>query len=107
MMKTLAKTGENHGGLHELKNDPVYQGLTAVEEKRVYGILPYNWYTQNFGPILADAWYIGKVLYPDRFAGINPEKKADDIYKFLVSKPVFDSMNSLFKDMVFKPIELN
>jgi len=99
--------GENHGGLHELKNDPVYQGLAAVEAKRVYGVLPYNWYTQNFGSILADAWYIGKILYPDRFTDIDPEKKANDIYKFLVSKPVFDSMNALFKNMVFQPIDLD
>ncbi len=99
--------GEDHGGLHELKNDPVYKGLTAVTTNNVYGVLPYNWYTQNFGSILADAWYIGKILYPDRFADTDPEKKADDIYEFLVSKPVFDSMNSLFKNMVFKPVDIN
>ncbi|MEN8210616.1 MAG: iron ABC transporter substrate-binding protein [Thermodesulfobacteriota bacterium] len=99
--------GEKHGGLHELKNDPIFQGLTAIKANRVYGVLPYNWYTQNFGSILADAWYIGKILYPDRFSRIDPEKKADDIYKFLVAKPVFTSMNSLFKNMVFQPIDLN
>lgn len=99
--------GEGHGGLHELKNDPVYKGLTAVKTNKVYGVLPYNWYTQNFGSILADAWYIGKILYPEKFVAIDPGKKADDIYKFLVSKPVFDSMNSLFKDMVFQPVDIN
>ncbi|MBU8909842.1 MAG: iron ABC transporter substrate-binding protein [Desulfobacterales bacterium] len=99
--------GKGHGGLHELKNDPVYRGLTAVKTNKVYGVLPYNWYTQNFGSILADAWYIGKILYPDRFADLDPEKKADDIYEFLVSKPVFGSMNSLFQNMVFKPVDLN
>ncbi|MCK5164543.1 MAG: iron ABC transporter substrate-binding protein [Desulfobacula sp.] len=99
--------GEGHGGLHELKNDPVYKGLTAVEANKVYGVLPYNWYTRNFGSVLADAWYIGQILYPDRFKDINPEKKADDIYEFLVSKPVFNSMNSLFKGMVFQQIDFN
>ncbi len=99
--------GEGHGGLHELKNDPVYKGLTAVKNNKVYGVLPYNWYTQNFGSILADAWYIGTILYPDRFSDIDPEKKADDIYKFLVSKPVFNSMNSSFRGMVFQPIKFN
>ena len=99
--------GEGHGGLHELKNDPVYQGLTAVNQKKVYGVLPYNSYSQNFGSILADAWYIGKILYPEKFMDIDPEKKADDIYTFLVSKPVFKPMNSLFKDMVFQSIKLH
>jgi iron complex transport system substrate-binding protein len=99
--------GEGHGGLHELKNDPVYSGLTAVKGNRVYGVLPYNWYAQNFGSILADAWYIGKILYPDAFLDVDPAKRADDIYEFLVFKPVFDSMNLLFKSMVFKPVALN
>lgn len=99
--------GEGHGGLYELKNDPVYRGLTAVKTNQVYGVLPYNWYSQNFGSILADAWYMGKILYPEKFGDIEPAKKADTIYEFLVSKPVFDSMNSLFKNMVFKPLDIN
>jgi iron complex transport system substrate-binding protein len=99
--------GEDHGGLYELKNDPVYKGLTAVKTHKVYGVLPYNWYSQNFGSILADAWYIGRILHPDRFNDIDPEKKADDIYKFLVSKPVFGSMNSAFKGMVFQVVNID
>ena len=99
--------GEGQGGLYELKNDPVYQGLTAVQTNKVYGVLPYNWYTQNFGSILANAWYIGKILYPEKFIDITPEKKADEIYGFLVSKPMFKPMKSLFKDIVFQPLELN
>jgi iron complex transport system substrate-binding protein len=96
--------GTGHGGLHELKTDPVYQELSAVKNKKTYCVLPYNWYTQNFGSILADAWYIGKVLYPERFKDVEPRKKADDIYEFLVSKPVFNSMNFLFQNMVFQPV---
>lgn len=99
--------GEGNGGLHELKNDPVYRELTAVKTKKVYGLLPYNWYSQNFGSILADAWYIGKVLYPERFKDIDPGKKADEIYEFLVLKPVFAPMNSMFNGMAFQPVDLN
>ncbi|MCP4722277.1 MAG: iron ABC transporter substrate-binding protein [Desulfobacteraceae bacterium] len=99
--------GEDQGGLYELKNDPVYQGLTAVENKEVFGVLPYNWYTQNFGSILADAWFIGKILYPEQFSDIVPEKKADQIYTFLLSKPMFRKMDTSFNHMVFKRINLN
>ena len=99
--------GDGHGGLHELKTDPVFQALTSVAEGRVYGVLPYNWYTQNFGSILADAWYIGKVLYPERFKDIDPFKKADQVYTFLVSAPVFKEMNSHFQNMAFKPVKLS
>jgi iron complex transport system substrate-binding protein len=101
------QAGKHHGSIHEFGNDPVCQGLSAVKAKRVYGVLPYNWYSRNFGSVLADAWYIGKTLYPDKFVDIVPEKKADEIYKFLVSKPVFNAMNTSFKNMIFQPIDLN
>jgi iron complex transport system substrate-binding protein len=99
--------GSDQGGLYELQNDPVYQGLTAVENKAVFGVLPYNWYAQNFGSILADSWFVGKVLYPDLFSDIEPEQKADEIYTFLLSKPVFQQMNQSFGQRVFKRINLN
>ncbi len=98
--------GEEHGGLFELRHDKVYKNMTAVKTGQVYGVLPYNWYTQNFGSILADAWYIGKVLYPDRFGDIDPGKKADEIYEFLVSVPVFNQMNAMFKEMAFQPVAI-
>ncbi|WP_027362573.1 iron ABC transporter substrate-binding protein [Desulfospira joergensenii] len=99
--------GRDQGGLFELRTDPVYREMTAVKKGQVFGLLPYNWYTQNHGSVLANAWYIGKVLYPEQFADIDPETKADEIYEFLVSKPVFGQLNASFQNMAFQPVELN
>jgi len=99
--------GKNAGGLYELKTDPVYQTLSAVKKGNIFGLLPYNWYSKNFGSTLANAWYAGKLLEPDGFSDIDPAKKADEIYTFLVGKPVFTSMNKIFKNKVFKKISLN
>ncbi|WP_462324177.1 iron ABC transporter substrate-binding protein [Desulfoplanes sp.] len=96
--------GKQSGGLDELRTDPAYQALTAVSGGRVYGVLPYNWYSQNCGSILADAWFIGKTLYPGRFKDIDPKAKADGIYTFLVGQPVFDKMDQAFEGMVFRKI---
>lgn len=98
--------GDKAGGLFELRQDPAYQTLTAVKEGRVYGVLPYNWYTTNFGSVLANAYYIGSVLHPERFADIDPKAKADEIYTFLVGKPVFADMNDLFQGLAFSPVPL-
>ena len=38
---------------------------------------------------LADAYAVGKRLYPADFNDIDPEKKADDIYSILVGRPVY------------------
>ncbi len=93
--------GESAGGLHELRTDPAYATLSAVQEGRVYGVLPYNWYSQNFESILANAYYVGKILYPDRFSDIDPKAKADEIYSFVVGKAVFGEMNRTFSDLAF------
>lgn len=100
------QSGEAAGAIYELKNDIAYRNLRAVKQGKVFGVLPYNWYTQNFGSILADAYFIGKILYPENFADIEPVKKADEIYEFLVGAPVFNEMNSMFSNFVFKRIPL-
>ncbi len=98
--------GDDAGGLHELRTDPAYKTLKAVRQGQVYGVLPYNWYSQNFGSILADAYYVGKVLYPKRFQDVDPVAKANEIYTFLVGKPVFQEMNAAFQSQAFKPVKL-
>jgi iron complex transport system substrate-binding protein len=96
--------GDKVGGLFELKTDPAYQALTAVQKGQVYGVLPYNWYAQNFGSVLANAYFVAKLLYPYHFRDIDPEAKADEIYTFLVGKPVFRDMDRMFQGLVFKKI---
>ncbi len=90
--------------LYELQHDPAYTGLTAVRKGEVYGVLPYNLYTGNYGSILADAYFVGKVLYPDRFEDIEPAAKADEIYRFLVGKAVFRQLDEAFQGLVFERI---
>jgi iron complex transport system substrate-binding protein len=71
-----------------------------VKNNRIYGVMPYNWYANNYDTVLADAYYIGKLLYPDRFSDIDPEVKADEIYTMLDGKPVYADMKKLFGGFV-------
>lgn len=82
-LSTLQSEDEN-SALYQLQNDKSYQQLQAVQSGNVYGMLPYNWYTQNFGSVLADSYFAGKLLYPDKFEDIDLEEKTTDIYTFLV-----------------------
>lgn len=102
-LSTLQLEGQA-SGLWEIKNDPALKTLGAVQTRKVYGLLPYNWYTKNYGSVLANAYFIGKVLYPDRFKDVEPAAKADEIYEFLVGKPVFNKMNTLFSNMAYKAV---
>jgi iron complex transport system substrate-binding protein len=90
----------------QLRNDPAYSDLTSVREGRVYGLLPYNWYTKNFGSILADAYFIGTVLYPQRFSDVDPAAMADSIYTFLVGEPVFSDLSAAFDGVLFERLEI-
>jgi iron complex transport system substrate-binding protein len=87
------------GGLNLVKDDykknpKFYNLLKAVQDRKLYGLFPYNFYTTNIDTALANAYYIGKVIYPDEFEDINPEEKADEIYTFLVGKPVYNKMKN-------------
>mgnify|MGYP000860838299 FL=1 len=96
----------NEGAIGELKNDTSLAGLSAVKNGRVYGVIPYNFYSTNYESVLANAYFVGKVLYPDRFEDIDPEAKADEIYTFFVGKPVFSDLNGQYNNMGFKQIPL-
>lgn len=97
------------GGGHKLVMDEYYEtpeffnSLKAVQNEEVYGLLPYNFYTTNIDTALADAYYIGKIIYPDEFKDIDPEKKANEIYTFLDGKPVLEEMKNDFEG--FKKID--
>jgi iron complex transport system substrate-binding protein len=96
----------NEGAIGELKTEASLQGLSAIKNDKVYGVVPYNFYSTNYESVLADAYYVGKVLYPDRFKDIDPDTKADEIYTFFLGKPVFSDLNEQYNNMGFKQIPL-
>ncbi|PTN33468.1 iron ABC transporter substrate-binding protein [Desulfonatronum sp. SC1] len=92
--------------LDQLRTDPAYQALSAVHAGRIYGLFPYNSYTQNFESVFANAYYVGKVLYPDRFADVDPMAKAEEIAILLNGGPAFEEMNSQFQGLAFGRIDI-
>ncbi|MBF0389082.1 MAG: iron ABC transporter substrate-binding protein [Desulfamplus sp.] len=89
------------GGLKLIKEDiskktKFYSALKAFQNRQVYTLLPFNFYTTNVETALANAFAVAKILYPDAFKDIDPEKKCDEIYTFMVGKPVYDAMKKDF-----------
>jgi ABC-type Fe3+-hydroxamate transport system substrate-binding protein len=79
------------------KSKDFYCSLTAFKEGRVYAILPFNYYWTNVATLFVDAYYMGKVLYPDRFADVDPIEKADEIYTKFLGMPIYQKMAKDFK----------
>ncbi len=98
------KAGAN--ALDELRNDPVYQSLSAVRKGHVYGLFPSNSYDENFDAIFANAYYVGTVLYPGRFADVDPLAKAEEISSFLNGGPAFATLNDEFGGLAFNRIKV-
>lgn len=92
--------------IDQLKNDTVFRQLSAVRKGNVYGILPYTWYATNYENGLADAYFVGKILYPEKFADIDPVQKADEITAFFDGMPLMGKYQENFNGLVFKQIPL-
>jgi iron complex transport system substrate-binding protein len=81
----------------DLKENPsFYRRLKAVKGGKVFTILPYNYYNTNVEVALADAFFMGKVLYPERFQRLDVERKTDELVRFFVSEPVYKIMKEKF-----------
>ncbi|MFL7793206.1 MAG: iron ABC transporter substrate-binding protein [Anaerolineae bacterium] len=87
------------------KNPAFYKSLSAVQNGQVYAQLPYNYYSTNIDTAIADAYYLGKILYPAAFADIDPLQKADEIYWSLLGQPVYTQMAESFGG--FKQLNLS
>lgn len=87
------------------KNPQYYETLSAVKKGEIYSQMPYNFYTTNIDTAMTDAYYMAKVLYPDKFKDMDPVKKADEIYKSLLGKPLYEDMAKTYGG--FKKLTLN
>jgi iron complex transport system substrate-binding protein len=93
-------------GLIELQRDPSYRTLTAVQQGNVFALHSNTFYFINHDAVLVNAWFVGKTLYPEQFADIDPQVKADAIFAFLVGKPVFHNLNAALQNLALDRLPL-
>jgi len=79
-----------------VKKPDFYEALKAFKARRVHSLHSFNWYMTNIGTVITDAYSVGKILYPECFKDVNLAGKADEIYTFLVGKPVYEQMTKSF-----------
>ncbi|MEM0203941.1 MAG: iron ABC transporter substrate-binding protein [Archaeoglobaceae archaeon] len=92
------------GNLHLVKEDykkdrSFYESLKAFKNGEVYGIYSFNFYNTNVEQALVDSYWIGKVLYPEKFRDIDIRKKANEIYEFFVGKGLYDEIVSRYGEL--------
>ncbi|MEG1905000.1 MAG: ABC transporter substrate-binding protein [Bacteroidales bacterium] len=68
------------------------QLLNCYKQQQIYLLWPYYMFHSNFEAMLINAWSVGKVMYPERFASVDLREKADEILGQFVGKAVTDSL---------------
>lgn len=76
-----------------LKRRPEILGaLSAVGEDRVYSNVAFRFSATNTEMAIANAYYVGKVLYPERFSDIDMETKTDEITSEFLGIPLYSHL---------------
>jgi iron complex transport system substrate-binding protein len=78
------------------KKPDFYRALKAFRSRRVYSLLPFNFYTTNIDTAMIDAYAIGKILYPQRFTDVDLARRADAVFTFMVGRPVYRQMQAVY-----------
>lgn len=87
----------DYDGIEKVKadmtaNPEYYTSLDAFKTNQVDMILPYILYGTNIEVAIADAYSIGKVLYPDQFKDVEPGKIMDEVSEELLGAKIYDQM---------------
>jgi len=73
-----------------------YSRLSAFKNSRLYLTMPYNNYHTNLELAIANGWFVAKVLYPERFREISPEKKTDEICRVFTGAACYAQLKKEF-----------
>ena len=88
-----------------LKNRSYYEHLSAVRQNKVFTVFPFNFYRTNLEVLIANAYFIGQTIYPDRFSDVEPEKMARKIIKEFVGAEVLDWLKAAYAG--FRQVEFS
>ena len=85
-------------------NTALLQTTKAGANHSVYQIWPYNNYHSNFDVMLMNAWYMGKILYPDRFADVDMNEKVNEISNSFYGQPIGDCLTGFWGNYSLTPV---
>lgn len=76
------------------QNPAFFQALQAVRQGNVYSQPSYIHFGTNYELAIANAYYVGSVIYPDAFKDLDLNKKLDEIFTTILGKPYLETLNS-------------
>lgn len=70
--------------------------LSSLREGSVFGVHPHYYYDYNPATMLANAYYVGSVVYPDAFDGVDPTDAADRVYRTFYGENLYERLADTF-----------
>lgn len=75
------------------QEDPtMFDSCKAWREGQAYLQMAYNAYYTNYETALINAWYMGKIVYPEAFADIDMREKTDEITEMFLGRELADEI---------------
>ena len=74
------------------KNPSFFASLKAVENDQIYSQISFRSNAMNVELAYADAYYAGKIIYPEEFADIDPIEKADEIFLTVLGENYYETL---------------
>ena len=65
-------------------NKAFYDNLRAVQEGKLYSQVNFNYFSTNMELAIADAYYAGTIIYPEQFADVDFNAKAEEIFNTMI-----------------------
>ncbi|WP_136689738.1 ABC transporter substrate-binding protein [Halorhabdus amylolytica] len=91
--ETVFVSASNLGRVREdVSAHPEYASIRAFETEETYAILPHASYHHNYGSILANAYFVGKTVYPDRFDDVNIRAKTNEIFETMLGTGLYEPL---------------
>ena len=87
-----------------IKQIPAVKNSNA-EKSYVHSIISYNYYSTNIEYALANAYYMGKVMYPEQFSDVDIIKKVNELTTFFDGAELYEDMKKY--DLTFGAVNLN
>jgi iron complex transport system substrate-binding protein len=74
------------------REDPGYfRRLSALGNGRAFSVLPHTSYFNNPEILYANAFFMAKAVYPEKYAHLDPVAKADEIFTAFVGVPLYEN----------------
>lgn len=74
---------------HAAKEPAYFSRMKPFTDGSAYMILANTFYFINIDLMLANSFFIAKAAYPEKYADLDPEKKADDIIEMFTGRRLF------------------